>query len=293
MVHRAFFWPILAMILYGEGLIITGIVMRCVIRDRPPVTTPYEAVLFIAACVLLITLAIEFIFRNGFALIAAAGFGCVGMMVAAWHEAAESADSMAPLVAVLDTNFWLATHVTMITLGYAAGVFAAFLAHFYLIAKLFSVFGVGGGDLKKFCSVVSRVIYGVLCFGLVFAIVGTILGGVWANDSWGRFWGWDPKENGALMLVLVYLAIAHARMGGYIREIGLAISSLIVGITVMWAFWGVNLLQIGLHSYGFDETKARAWAYYRWTEWTVVGLGVVVWGLNRWMTASAGAKAAA
>ena len=93
--------------------------------------------------------------------------------------------------------------------------------------------------------------YGVVLFALLLSVVGTILGGVWANESWGRFWGWDPKENGALMIVLVQLAILHARMGGYIRDLGFCLCSIVAGMVVAWSWWGVNLLGIGLHSYGF------------------------------------------
>src|SRR5690606_7928807 len=133
--------------------------------------------------------------------------GALGMQVANWHEGVEKADTMQPLVAVLDTNFWLSTHVTTVTLGYCAGILAALVAHVYLFAKLF---GYRAGNTAFFTDL-SRIIYAILCFGLLFSVVGTILGGVWANDSWGRFWGWDPKENGALMLCLGYITILHAR----------------------------------------------------------------------------------
>ncbi|MCA8956189.1 MAG: cytochrome C biogenesis protein, partial [Planctomycetes bacterium] len=88
------------------------------------------------------------------------------------------------------------------------------------------------------------------------------------------FWGWDPKENGALMLVLGYVFIAHARMGGYLREHGMAVAAVALGIVVMWAFWGVNLYNVGLHSYGFTETKAAATRWYYAIEWTVVGVAL-------------------
>ncbi|MEQ1751735.1 MAG: cytochrome c biogenesis protein CcsA, partial [Prosthecobacter sp.] len=90
-----------------------------------------------------------------------------------------------------------------------------------------------------------------VCFATLFSLVGTILGGIWADQSWGRFWGWDPKENGALMIVLMGLIILHARLGGYIREIGLHALSLMLGAVTLFSWFGVNQLSIGLHSYGF------------------------------------------
>src|SRR5690606_21223804 len=153
------------------------------------------------------------------------------------------------LVAVLDTNFWLSTHVTTVTMGYAAGLLAAALAHIYIFGKRFNL----KKDDPAFYKSITRMTYGVICFGFLFACVGTILGGIWANYSWGRFWGWDPKENGALMICLWGLIILHARMGGYIRDLGIAITSVIMGMIIAFSWWGVNLLGVGLHSYGFTS----------------------------------------
>src|SRR6185436_3236347 len=96
-------------------------------------------------------------------------------------------------------------------------------------------------------------VYGVTCFGLLFAFVVTVLGGIWANYSWGRFWGWDPKENGAALICLCMLASLHARMGGYIREMGVHLAAIFTGCVVAFSWWGVNLLGVGLHSYGFTS----------------------------------------
>jgi len=259
------------LVIVGEGLLITGIVLRSVIRERPPVTTPYEAILFIVAVGVAVLTFTEHTRRSGLPLVFAAVTGALGLMVAAWHERIEGVDTMQPLVAVLDTNFWLATHVTTVVLGYSGGLIAAAVAHLYIFGKLL---GFRRGD-ARFYADLARIVYGILCFGLVFSTVGTILGGVWANDSWGRFWGWDPKENGALMLVLAYLVVVHARLGGYLREHGIAVASVLIGIVVMWAFWGVNLYQVGLHSYGFTETKQQATVLYYSVEVIVAALGLI------------------
>jgi cytochrome c biogenesis factor len=102
----------------------------------------------------------------------------------------------------------------------------------------------------------------MLCFTLFLSLVGTVLGGIWANYSWGRFWGWDPKENGALLIVLWTLAILHARLGGYLREWGLHFASLFTAIVVTFSWWHVNFLGVGLHNYGFTAGKDTIWGFY-------------------------------
>jgi ABC-type transport system involved in cytochrome c biogenesis permease subunit len=106
---------------------------------------------------------------------------------------------------------------------------------------------------KKTGAMLSRMIYGSVCFALFFSFFGTVLGGLWADDSWGRFWGWDPKENGALIIVLWNALILHARWGGMVGARGLAVLAILGNITTGWSWFGVNELGIGLHSYGFTE----------------------------------------
>jgi cytochrome c biogenesis factor len=117
-------------------------------------------------------------------------------------------------------------------------------------------------------------VYGVLCFGLIFSTVGTILGGIWANESWGRFWGWDPKENGALLIVISQLVILHARKGGFLREFGVAIAGAAAGCVVAFSWWGVNLLGVGLHSYGFTSGIQSALSSYYAIQGSIVLLGL-------------------
>jgi ABC-type transport system involved in cytochrome c biogenesis permease subunit len=226
-----------------------GITIRCIIRSRPPVSTLYETVLFITAVIVFVALVIEYANRQRIALALASVLGVCGMFLANKYELKEAVDTMPSLVAVLDTNFWLSTHVTTVTIGYAAGLLAAAIAHVYLLGRLFKF----RNDDDAFYRNLTRMVYGVVCFGLLFSFTGTVLGGIWANDSWGRFWGWDPKENGALMIVLWNLTILHARMGGFIRDLGIHACAVFGGMIVAFSWWGVNLLGIGLHSYGFTS----------------------------------------
>jgi len=241
-----------AALLGGTGLVILGIVLRCIIRGRPPVSTLYETILFITAIGVLVAIAIEAMNRQRIAMVVATVLGAGGMFLSMKYElkeAASAGDTMPSLVAVLDTNFWLATHVTTVTMGYAAGLLASALAHVWLLGR---ILGIRSEDKAVYKSL-SRMVYGVICFGLLFSVVGTILGGIWANYSWGRFWGWDPKENGALLICIWELLILHARLGGYIRDFGLCVLAVIGGAVVIFSWWGVNLLGVGLHSYGFTS----------------------------------------
>jgi ABC-type transport system involved in cytochrome c biogenesis permease subunit len=166
---------------------------------------------------------------------------------------------MDPLVAVLDSNFWLATHVTTINIGYAAALVAAILANVWIVMRVCRLSYPSDVSAKALV----RMCYGVTCFGLVFAVVGTILGGVWANDSWGRFWGWDPKENGALMICLGQISLLHARFTGWVRDFGFVIWAGIIGMVTVFSWFHVNQLGIGLHSYGFSAgLRTAVWSCY-------------------------------
>ena len=267
-----------AVIVAGTLLLVAGITMRCVIRGRPPVSTLYETILFITAVGVIVSMVTEYINRRGIALALAAVLGSAGMFLAERYEMQERIDTMPSLVAVLDTNFWLATHVTTVTIGYGAGLLAGAIGHVYVLGK---VFGLKKGD-TGFYKTLSTMTYGMLCFGLLFSIVGTVLGGIWANDSWGRFWGWDPKENGALIIVLWELIVLHARMAGYVRDFGVAMMSVFGAAVVASSWWGVNLLGVGLHSYGF--TSGILWTllgYYMVEAGVLAAGGVYLWLSSR------------
>jgi ABC-type transport system involved in cytochrome c biogenesis permease subunit len=151
--------------------------------------------------------------------------------------------------AVLDSNFGLATHVPTVTLGYSATFLAGLIAAIYLVrTRLFSDVD---RDTEK---AVGGMVYGSLCFALLFSFVGTVLGGIWADQSWGRFWGWDPKENGALMIVLWNALILHARWAKIAGTTGIMQLAIVGNIITAWSWFGTNMLGVGLHSYGFMDS---------------------------------------
>lgn len=254
----------------ATALAVTGVVIRCIIMQRPPITTLYETILFIGASCALLGLIAEGITKRGLGLLVTAIGGTACMFLSIQFEASEATDTLQQLQAVLITNFWLSTHVPMINLGYAACMVAALISMIYFIQRLFGVFKTGEGDSR----LLTRVAYGFIATGLFLSLVGTVLGGIWANYSWGRFWGWDPKENGALMIVLMCLVILHARLGGYIREIGLHCCNLILGCIVIFSWFGVNQLGVGLHAYGFtDGIWPKIYGYWL-SQLLLMGYGV-------------------
>jgi ABC-type Na+ efflux pump permease subunit len=142
---------------------------------------------------------------------------------------------------------------------------------FYLIEHAAPEAGMNTEALGK---VFGRMIYGIVCFSIFFSFIGTVLGGLWADDSWGRFWGWDPKENGALMIVLWNAIVLHALWGGMIKARGLAVLSVGGNIVTAWSWFGVNELGVGLHSYGFTEGVLLALGLFFLSQFLIIGLGI-------------------
>jgi len=228
-----------------------GLVSRMYLQERPPVTNLYSSAIFIGWGAVIVSLILERIFRDGIGAACAGAIGFITLIIA--HHLAGSGDTLEMLQAVLDTNIWLATHVVAITTGYSAMFLAGMLAMIYIIRGVFT------RSLKKeTADSLSRMTYGVVCFATLFSFVGTVLGGIWADQSWGRFWGWDPKENGAVLIVLWCAVILHARWGGFIRQRGLMIMAIFGNIVTSFSWFGVNMLGVGLHSYGFMQ-KAFPW----------------------------------
>jgi ABC-type transport system involved in cytochrome c biogenesis permease subunit len=169
--------------------------------------------------------------------------------------------------AVLDTNFWLATHVIIITLGYSACFLAGGIAIFYIIYRLFCVIPPATATSLR------GMVYGVICFATLTSFVGTVLGGIWADQSWGRFWGWDPKENGALLIVIWNAIILHARWGGMVKERGMMVMAVFGNIITSWSWFGTNMLGIGLHSYGFTDAAFFWLTAFIVSQIVLIGLG--------------------
>ncbi|MFM2293721.1 MAG: hypothetical protein RLZZ350_134 [Verrucomicrobiota bacterium] len=246
----------------------TGLVYRMVLEGRPPVTNLYSSAIFIGWGACLLGIILEKFFKNGIGAVVSAGVGFITLIIA--HHLALEGDTMEMMRAVLDTNFWLATHVVAVTTGYASTFVAGFLALIYILRGVFTktLDEATGKSL-------ARMIYGIVCFATLFSFVGTVLGGIWADQSWGRFWGWDPKENGALIIVLWNALILHLRWGGIVRERGLVVCAIGGNIVTSWSWFGVNMLGIGLHSYGFTEAAFQWLMAFVASQLAFIALGLL------------------
>lgn len=236
-----------------------GIIARVYLSGYAPVTNLYSSAIFLGWGSVAFALPLERYYRNGMAVAAAALTGVCSLIVAHNLAMAGGADTMEMMRAVLDSNFWLSTHVITIVIGYSATFLAASLGLFFILRSLLphSVDPAVAASLE-------RMVYAVTCFALLFSFVGTVLGGIWADQSWGRFWGWDPKENGALMIVIWTAMMLHAkriRMVGRTGFMQLAIGG---GIVTSWSWFGTNLLGVGLHSYGFMD-RGFFWLMIFWS----------------------------
>jgi cytochrome c-type biogenesis protein CcsB len=283
-----------------------GLIFRMALEGRPPVTNLYSSAIFIGWAACLLGLVLEKIYKVGIGSLVSGLAGFVTLLIA--YNLALGGDTMEMLRAVLDTNFWLATHVVVVTLGYASTFVAGTLAIFYVLLGVFTrslttpmstrpavAVGAAAGMLVKkggssaraavdvtsaaqrgeLGKALSKMVYAIVCFATLFSFTGTVLGGIWADQSWGRFWGWDPKENGALLIVLWNAIILHARWGGLVRERGIMNLAIFGNIVTGWSWFGVNMLGIGLHSYGFMDAAFKWLMLFMLGNVAMIGLGLL------------------
>ena len=245
-----------------------GIYLRMVIMSRPPISTLYETVIFVGFVIVLFSVVIEYLRKDGLGIFIGSISGSLLHYIGFGYAA--DGDTMEMLVAVLNSNFWLATHVTTIILGYGSSLMAGLIGHLYLIEKI------RVPKQRAHLKSIYDNMFGVTLIALFFTLFGTILGGIWADQSWGRFWGWDPKENGALLIVLWQLMMVHMRLSGLAKPDRFALGMVLNNIVVIMAWFGVNLLSIGLHSYGFASGIAVNIVIFTIVE-LVTGFGTYYW----------------
>jgi ABC-type transport system involved in cytochrome c biogenesis permease subunit len=281
-VRRVTYWWLVATFLVHTFTLLS----RMYLMDRPLVfvTNLYSSAVFIGWGVVGVCLVIERLYPIGVGNFVGAVLGFATTIIA--HNLATSGDTLEMMQAVLDTNFWLATHVTMVTLGYSATYIAGAVGLVYLglyvlppEAGLKKAVTIGGAGAKpmELGRVLGQIIYGVVCFATLLSFIGTVLGGIWADQSWGRFWGWDPKENGAVLIVLWNALILHARWCGLVKDRGMALLAIFGNAITTWSWFGTNQLGVGLHAYGFSNKLAFGCA----VTW-VLHVGFIVVGLIPW-----------
>jgi cytochrome c-type biogenesis protein CcsB len=266
---NASYW--IAMVFFALGLFgqIYGFVLRCWIAGRPPVTNMYEVMIWIAFGAAFFALFFELKSRARYFALAASAVGVVSLILADNLPAVLN-PAIQPLVPVLRSNYWLTVHVLTITLGYAAFLLAMGIGHIvlgYCVLK---------PSERQKIEELTQFNYRTLQIGVLLLTAGTILGGVWANVSWGRFWGWDPKETWALIALLCYLVVLHGRYSGWLEDFALNVASVVCFQAIIMAAYGVNyVLGKGLHSYGFGV--GGEWAVGSYVAAELLLVGVAVW----------------
>ncbi len=280
--RRSTFWLILFTFLIHTFTLFG----RMALMERPLVfvTNLYSSAVFIGWSVVGLCLIIELISSIGVSALCGTILGFATSLAA--HQLALGNDTLEMMEAVLDTNGWLASHVTTVTFGYSATYLAGLLGMVYVVLNAFpnnmmqkkinieDGLNVRAMTLGK---LLGQLLYGVIAFATLLSYVGTVLGGIWADQSWGRFWGWDPKENGAILIVIWNVIILHARWAGLIKERGMAVLAIGGNMVTTWSWFGTNQLSVGLHAYGFNNTLAEA---CKWT-WIVCGAWMVA-GVMPW-----------
>jgi cytochrome c-type biogenesis protein CcsB len=241
-----------ALRMIGVGVAVLGVLfqavaitLRCFIAGRPPVTNMYESIIWVAFTVAVLGLIFFARYRGTVYLLAALPVALVSLLLVHQMPIAMPA-SIDPLVPVLRDNFWLTIHVLTITLSYGAFALAMGFGHILLWRYMRDPVAARADGQMHFW------LYRVIQLGVLLLAAGTILGGVWANYSWGRFWGWDPKETWALIALLCYIVVLHGRLAGWWTQFGLVVASVVCFLSILMAWYGVNfVLGKGLHSYGF------------------------------------------
>ncbi len=237
------YWVAFGAVILGFLFHTYGMLLRSLISGRAPVSNMYESVVWVGWGIILFAMIMEMIYRRRWFITIASVLG-VGMLILADILPFES--NIEPLVPVLRSNYWLIIHVLTITLSYSIFALAMGLAHVILFVYFFKP------NRKDILQELSLFLYRSIQVGVVLLAAGTILGGVWAAESWGRFWGWDPKETWALISLLGYLAILHSRYTGWLKDFGTAVCSILAFQLILMTWYGVNfVLATGLHSYGF------------------------------------------
>lgn len=233
----SFLSVVIAAVLQGCALL-----MRILIQQRPPLASLYETFIFVALIIAVLGVIYEIVKKNNNGTMIASLGGFLFLYISGRYVI--NGDTFGIIAAVLNSGFWLTTHIVTISIGYAGCLIAGIFGHIYLFQRIRTT------DQKKL-DTTDAAVYIFLLVGLGFTVTGTVLGGMWADQAWGRFWGWDPKENGALLIILWLTLVVHSRKVGLIGPDLTSAGAVACVVMVMLAWVGVNLLGVGLHSYGF------------------------------------------
>ena len=256
---------VVAQVVLGAGFLLhaTGIGLRWAIAGRAPVSNMYESLVFMGAGAIALGLVPEILKRTRWLGVTA---GLIGFLTLVFAEHLPIDTAISPLVPVLANTYWLSVHVMTIMLSYSAFALAMALGHVLLAVQLFQP---GRGERIE---MLTGLLDKMLQVGVLFLAAGIACGAVWANESWGRYWGWDPKETWSLITWFIYAIYVHARYAGWLRSFGLAAGSIVAFMSVVMTYYGVNfVLAAGMHSYGFAEGGRPQAAAYVLVEIALLG----------------------
>ncbi len=230
----------------AAGVHVAGIALRVILGGRPPVSNFYETMLWLPFVAVVISLVFERLYRATFFGLSAAILAAIMLVLA---DLVPLDSSISPVVAVLRSNLWLTIHVLTIVGSYGALALTTMLAHCY------GIMVVAPRSTQAARRALETFLYRTLQVGVVLLAGGTMLGAVWANASWGRYWGWDPKETWALITLLWFLAVLHGRFAGWIRGTAFALAVIGGFFLLLMTYYGVSFYLVGLHSYAGGHAK--------------------------------------
>ncbi len=233
------------------GVMTWGLAMRWQAAGRIPASNMYESMLFLAWGVGLFAAVAGLTIKNRLVIFNAAGMATLVKMLTDFLPMDSFIHPMPP---VLSGTPWLAIHVPIIMVSYALLALSAFVAHMRIGLEIFKP------AERAMATVLDEAHYWYVQIGSILLIIGILTGSIWAASSWGRYWGWDPKEVWSLVAFLAYMAILHARIDRWMGGFGIAIASIAAFGTILMTYLGVNyVLAAGLHSYGFGGSKIAIW----------------------------------
>ncbi len=251
----------------GLGFHTWGLILRIIVLERPPVSNMFESMVFMNWALIVAAIVFSLIKKSSLPIVAGCAVSAVVMIFA---DLLPIDSSMDVLVPVLRSNYWLTIHVLTIVSSYGLFGLAMGLGHRHVWVDIHHQFT---PETEKASGLL---LLRIIELGVIFIGVGTVLGGVWANESWGRFWGWDPKETWALITFLGYLIVVHLRYLKRIGDFALAMSSILGFLLVLFTWYGVNfVLGRGLHSYGQGSGGMQWILYYLFFEALFLGFVVV------------------
>lgn len=230
----------------GFAVHVVGMLIRTYVGGRAPWSNFYESLITLVGLMVLFGLTFSRGKMRGLVLGAVSFSGFAALMIADNAGLTPGIDTLVPAL----QSYWLTIHVVIIMAGYATAALAMVLGHVALGVEAFRP-----NDRALFIASTDAV-YRAVQFAMLFIFVGTILGGVWAHEAWGRYWGWDPKETWALISWFAYVGVSHARFAGWLKPRGLALAAIGVFPIILMTYYGVNYLLSGLHSYAGGESAS-------------------------------------